>query len=155
MIVPPGFRPPTTEERQADLAKRYEALAEAVARGALSSREAAAQREKLHEFEGYPREIIKKRASFSEDPLLDLQQARLQEQMDRITRAFAKGLEEAAEKQIVASLRARGYLIARPADQLSDPYRKIAEQSRLIDVLRATIATLRAGGSVPPSGAEG
>lgn len=154
MIVPPGYRPPTTEERQADLAKRYDALDQAVEVGLLSARQAAAQREKLHEFEGYPREVVKERLFTPEDPLLDLQQTRLQEQMDRITRAFAKGLDEAAEKQIVASLRARGYLIARPADQLSDPHRKIAEQSRLIDVLRATIATLRAGGSVPPSGAE-
>jgi len=112
----------------------------------------------LSSFEGYPREIIRRRplsaADFAEVGLDDLFASRLQEQTKRIMRLFDQGLADAEERQVIALLRARGYLIARPADQLTDPQRKIAEQSGLIDTLRSTIMTLRAGGSVPPS-AEG
>lgn len=138
MNLPPGHRRPTEAEKAEDFAKRRRALEQAEREGTKSKSQLEAAWVELSSFEGYPREIISLRPA-------------IQEQMDRITRAFARGLDEAAEKQVVASLRARGYLIARPADQLTDTQRKIAEQSQVIDVLRDTIATLRAGGSVPPS----
>lgn len=109
----------------------------------------------LSDFEGYPRERRRPDAPLSSFMTVDdLFAARLQEQTRRITRWFDRGLADAEEKQVIALLRARGYLIARPADQLTAPQRRLAEQSHLIDTLRATIATLRAGGSVPPSAEE-
>lgn len=154
MIVPPGFRPPTEEERAEDVEKRRAALEQAERHGTMSKPRLEEEWVKLADFQGYPRRILKRRPVFSEDPMSDLFQSRLKEQLDAITRRFAEGLDEAAERQVIAHLRARGYLIARPADQLTDPQRRIAEQSRLIDILRATIATLRKGKSVAPSSAE-
>lgn len=155
MIVPPGHRRPTEAERTEDIAARRRALEQAERERTMSKPQLEQAWMELGDFEGYPREFSRKRpataADFAEVGLDDLFASRLQEQTRRIIRLFDRGLADAEERQVIALLRARGYLIARPTDQLTAPQRRLAEQSHLIDTLRATIATLRAGGSVPPS----
>ena len=73
----------------------------------------------------------------------------VQDAIDQVARAFREGIDGIQMQAILAHLETQGYVIIAPSDH-SSPAEALRTRDREIARLRATVAHLRTGGSIPP-----